>query len=570
MFYILDLNNLETIESTTNDNVVIPPVSLSKKVQAKDIVVGSTIRSRNGCLQCRKRKKKCDEKYPTCGSCKHRKVECHWRNGTQFRILKKEHKREAGSKKIEAVEKPDTNYCLDKLLEQCETVVTPFSLHTSEIDPIITEIQSIDNIKSPIDLDNIESPNLDDFLIHNFNLIHQPSLTPLILDNKGSNFLDAFIHKVAKDLCIGPESSNYFLKTFYQLSYTEDSISYLLCAWGGLFIDGYTDDVKSYMGKASELIEKQYNRQDNLSTYDIYVLLNYYLINIGVHICAGDVSNWYNLFKKVIKIIQDHGGLNHICKVFNYSNDIKWLISDIQYHDIMSSITFTQGTKFPMVEYNEIFTNEKILELDDYGLDPFQGCIQPIYLLLGDIITTSVEFNENSPSDSTDEDSRLAHYQLVINKYDELERRLAQCQPNINQMNGIPDEELELHLTLFETYSLTCQLCMNYQIRKIPPVSIEMQSLLLNTLKHIDILIDTKLMTSLAFPLLICGITCSSENDRLKMIQRFQKVSQDYKVANLKRMFNIVKQVWERNMDGKIYIDWNEIVQENNWHLSMC
>ncbi|RLV93120.1 hypothetical protein JA1_002699 [Spathaspora sp. JA1] len=582
MFYILDLTSLETIETPTNNNV-IPSVScVPKKVDVKDIVIGSTIRSRNGCIQCRKRKKKCDERYPRCGSCKHRNVECNWRDGTQFRILRKKYhkpnkkieikqdsekekvkekeqeneKESQPEKESEPEEKSPTNESIDNWL--VESITTPELLrediHHDLIDPDITQL--------PI--------NLDEFLIENFSLVHQPSvISPIILDNKQSNFLDAFINKVAKDLCIAPECSNYFLKTFYELSQFEESISYLIIAWGGLFIEGYTDDVKSYMNKSSSLIEKKYQGKKDLSKSDIYVLLNYYLIYIGVYVCSGDVSNWYVLFEKLVRIIQENGGLNHIVKIFNYSNDIKWLISDLQYHDIMSNITFSQGTKFPMIEYNELFTHDKILELDDYGLDPFQGCIQPIYLLLGDIITTSVELT--SQQNKIDEDSRLEYYQLVIDKYEQLEKRLTECHPNLNQMQGIKEQgEIELHLTLFETYSLTCQLCMNYLIRKIPAKSVEMQSLLLTILKHIDVLIDTKLMTSLAFPLLICGITCSFECDRLKMIALFNKLSQDYKVASLTRMFKIVEQVWQRNLNGQIYVDWNEICKENNWHLSMC
>ncbi|RCK65140.1 hypothetical protein Cantr_00580 [Candida viswanathii] len=48
-----------------------------KKKQFK-IVLGSKVRSRTGCLTCRKRKKKCPEDGPTCLSCKERGQECVW------------------------------------------------------------------------------------------------------------------------------------------------------------------------------------------------------------------------------------------------------------------------------------------------------------------------------------------------------------------------------------------------------------------------------------------------------------------------------------------------------------
>ena len=58
--------------------------------------------------------------------------------------------------------------------------------------------------------------------------------------------------------------------------------------------------------------------------------------------------------------------------MFDCSNEIKWLLSDIQYHDILSLNTFQKGTMLPMEEYNSVFKEAKILELGNYGLDPFK------------------------------------------------------------------------------------------------------------------------------------------------------------------------------------------------------
>ncbi|KAJ5737939.1 transcriptional regulator family: Fungal Specific TF, partial [Penicillium malachiteum] len=38
-------------------------------------------RSRTGCLQCRKRHNKCDEKRPICSFCSSRDLECQWPSG---------------------------------------------------------------------------------------------------------------------------------------------------------------------------------------------------------------------------------------------------------------------------------------------------------------------------------------------------------------------------------------------------------------------------------------------------------------------------------------------------------
>jgi len=54
MFSTLYLNNLESIE-TTNEAVCQAP-SKTKRIEVKNIVLGASHRSRNGCKQCRRRK----------------------------------------------------------------------------------------------------------------------------------------------------------------------------------------------------------------------------------------------------------------------------------------------------------------------------------------------------------------------------------------------------------------------------------------------------------------------------------------------------------------------------------
>ena len=53
------------------------------------------------------------------------------------------------------------------------------------------------------------------------------------------------------------------------------------------------------------------------------------------------------------------------------------------------------------------------------------------------------------------------------------------------------------------------------------------------------------------------------------MKQRFETIINGYKCANVKRIYDIMNEVWKRNEDGRIYIDWIEICQENNWQLSV-
>ena len=78
-----------------------------------------------------------------------------------------------------------------------------------------------------------------------------------------------------------------------------------------------------------------------------------------MQVCAGDVSQWHQIFHRTIDLVKRQGGLSSIIEMFDCSNEIKWLLSDIQYHDILSLNTFQKGTMLPMEEYNSVLKRQK-------------------------------------------------------------------------------------------------------------------------------------------------------------------------------------------------------------------
>ena len=86
------------------------------------------------------------------------------------------------------------------------------------------------------------------------------------LNVQGLYFLDGFIANVAKKFSIGHESSNYILKTFYQLSEEHEAVSYALAAWGGIFIEGgFTENVNHFLGEAIFKMSQEYPNLNNIS-----------------------------------------------------------------------------------------------------------------------------------------------------------------------------------------------------------------------------------------------------------------------------------------------------------------
>ena len=412
------------------------------------------------------------------------------------------------------------------------------------------------------------------------------------IDGKGGLFLDSYINQCARVVCIGPDSSNYFLKTFYQLASTDNSIMYAVAAWGGLFVEGYSLRVKTYMASAADLIQKKYPSHENLSKSETFTLLSFYIVMMSLEICAGDVYNWNQFFHKATELIKKNHGLEQICRQFDYSNDIKFLISDVFFHDIFSSNAFSGNSQFPISEYYSIFHHSKILEFGNYGLDPLQGCLQPVYLILAELNSVASDLHKrkleldrelrvlalNSSYLVKDEDTshlrqlRIEYYEDANHQFNILQEKLHNCKPNLALIELIMDDkkELELHLTLFEVYLYTCQLCINTKIKGMAPSAIEQQVLLLNCLNGIDILAPTKFVSALALLLLICGINCCNPSDRIEMQKRIEKIQERYFVANVLRVLEIIEEAWRQNKSGNRCIDWTDICKKKNWNLSVC
>ena len=576
------------ISSAASSRVSKPASSKSKpksvsKPMHNNIILGSRYRSKTGCAGCRKRKKKCDEVHPTCGSCRHRGEPCEWGVVKPYKPVSPDSEEPTPkiveiSSKVAGNLEPKRTEILDAEIAK-QTDVSRFVL-TPKSPPF--------NL-TPSDLLQLFSPS--DFLDFEMPLLSSPSSTfSLYLDEAGLRLLNFYENKVAKILSVSPESSNYFLKTFFTAALSEESLMHALAAWGGVFLDGHDSSaVKFHLDKARQLIRTTYLNRPDLDTHGTYVAICYYLILMGIDICSGDVSNWYYLFNECTNLLKRRGGIVKFCRENQFSNDSKWLISNFQFHDVLSSATLKRGTSCDIEEYNRLFNN--CFDMGSYGVDPYQGCIQPIFLLLGTIMNTNVELKEERDKINHEmvEASKkglnldnLAHRQLTLRRirqchevearYNKLLLDIHYCTPNQSQISHISHDksEVDLHLTLFELYRLTCQIYLLLYIKQTQPLSSEVQLHFMNSLAYIESLMSSKLVPSLPMLLLICGMCCCNEYDRAQVRSIFDKLLATYTVGNVGRIWEIIQEAWKRNPHGDVCIDWTDICDEFGWKLSVC
>lgn len=149
------------------------------------------------------------------------------------------------------------------------------------------------------------------------------------------------------------------------------------------------------------------------------------------------------------------------------------------------------------------------------------------------------------------------------------ENKINNCRPDDSAIEVLNDDlsQFELHMTLFEVYSYISLMYAGTYLQRLPPCSIRQQCFLLQCIERIDVLIDTPMLVSLSMLLMVVGINCCYENDRIGVRRRLEYILKKYGIGNFFRMIKIVEESWKANPNGTLWIDWAEIARSKGWLL---
>lgn len=667
----LDVNNLST---KPNDKTKYNHESFLRATTTRENKrLGISSRSRKGCKECKRKKKRCDEIKPICGRCLKANVPCNWSEHQQISQKQKTRQRQEESFQLQIDNlKQDvyfSNICTpnekNPNLSPYTSIASPQGVDQFYTDLFYEEL-GLDN-SSPIFTKNaMSSVELDEnnSLYENCLSFHQEleqsdtenekcsflleSLKERV-DNSNYNisffeinlnkypsqklleglkdseivYLNYYRNCVSQTVSILPKESNFFLNLYLPLAEDNKSILYALIGWAGVFLNNDSDlnMPLNYIRKSveiskQELKNKKSNKKDKLAIFSLYTIL------CAVLICAGDVKEWYKYFKALHKFLleQSNGDLKEIKKCLGDFKETKWLISNFLYHDVLASISHINGTCFKMTEYcqildvsistekdnpnlseinqgteygennvlvsknlpEKIYRDDLSLEIIDTDLvcDPLQGCVRPLFMLIGEITNTFVELKSTEKALKNFEKSshfneflklRNKTYCEIEKKYENLQLQLKNTKPHARSLCYLKsDKDLELHLTLFEAYRLSASIYLKTLVKKIPPASHEIQILVVELLPCISIIIGSKVQASLCFPLLVAGMSCITECDRFFIEEKVSQMSSSFPVKNFQRILVIIKHTWQINKEGLDCVYWFDVSKKFGWDLSLA
>lgn len=414
----------------------------------------------------------------------------------------------------------------------------------------------------------------------------------LNLDPIGVKLFDYYRDRLAGMVSIVPAESNYYTKVFLPMAMVNKGILYSIMAWAGYHMGGdFEREGSRYMEKALDYIKATPIKTDA----DAFQRLANLLIMCGAEICKGDVKKWPVFLQWGAKIIRDCGGLYK----FNQDKEQHWLISSFAYHDILASSTSERGTYFSVEDYDNFIVNF------GFGVDPLQGIVKPLFNIIGEVSTLATESkkllkissnslgygimnddddehgeqeNDNpgiDTPDSTDLDTgkvytKYSSLLLIMEKASSLENKINNVRPDPQDLDQFTSSELELQLTLFESFQLTAKLHLRQSVLRLNPSSLETQFILCELLKCLDIVLKSSVESSLCFPLFIAGMNCTTKKDRRMMLERFNDIINRYSFRNLERAKIVMEQVWSVDPSGTRCVDWYEIVKGLGWDLSFA
>lgn len=553
-------------------------------------------RSKNGCMTCKIRKKRCDEMKPVCGDCRRLNKKCSWVTPEmnvdevrelkkQMEILEEDNKRRKRRKKI-----PEQMVGIPRPMKEGEQFIgtvrpvkeeanagngqlalSPFLFNLeSYLDEYVgkksPQIEELDldeyhDQSSPRDLDDEQGKPV---------LYYTPSSYRDVtsnLDPMGLRLYEYFRNKLAQIISIVPLEENLYLKTFLPMAHQDAGVLYGLVAWSG-FHSYHTEEGLFYLQKSLEFLQTDDSidtkGEEDISEDVVNKKIANYLILCGAEICRGDVSNWNYLLTKCSEIIKSKGIRN-----FNDSKTRHWLVSNFAYHDIMTSSIMERGILFPLEDYNYINN------LNEFGLNPLHGLSKPLFQSIGQISHFAMNFNRmlRMTNETLSDNSYKNRYELLkhINSVlKKIDQGIDEAVPNMKDLYKLSSNDVELQLTLFESFQITAKLHLRQSLLKLSPKSLEIQLLCVELLRCLDIVLGTNVESSLVFPLFILGTNLCDPRDREWISLKIDDYHKRYQYGNVERLKYIMEVVWKQNSFGEKCIDWYDIVKELGWQLSFA
>ncbi|KAL3479794.1 fungal-specific transcription factor domain-containing protein [Aspergillus californicus] len=481
-------------------------------------------RSSNGCLTCKHRRKKCDERQPTCRDCERLNVPCKW------------------APHVGMVRRSERNQDNKGFLENLRSHVTDRSLAdiTAGIKRgILMEWMALLEDEGGSDAaENLAKSNALVLPPGDSPLRASPSLLGDHLNGE-RHIYNHFLHVFSRALVVVKDDENPFLRFLVPMAFTHASIrhaiialsaSHLAKAYPEFQLDALKHQSRALRGLKVALGQEECSSDCALATTLILCLLE---------ICQGSSKRWLCHLQGARAIV------TNLALNLARSETTRFLCRLFQFIDSTASITL--GTSRLLLPFDS--ADESIIEVAP-TINPLYGLAQSCYGFL-DRINTLVN----------DRSSILAERGLSAwtHAIAEIEVQLKQRNPlkenmDVDHQEAIAAAGALQWATLLFLYQKT------EGSNASPPKLQEAIDMIISTISMIKP--GSKMESRLLFPLFMAGVSSTQKGDRLNIEYRLSVMERTIGFGNIFTAHKLLDMVWPRKNSGDTGVDWLLIVRE--------
>ncbi|KAH3669224.1 hypothetical protein OGAPHI_001345 [Ogataea philodendri] len=484
-------------------------------------------RSFGRCDDCRRRKKRCDERIPECGSCVRRNVQCVYRK-PKLKKVSSPGQKVTSKSKIENSFSDYLDYQLDDVGKRWFSIIEKYIPASGKYHQCLERFIPMAG--------------------RNTSLLYALCGWGGILeleDHRRTNYYLELSLSLSSELYSKVMGSEGSKSELLELAVT------LTCH---MMISSFTGGL-SECEIGFQQLKKLYKRFGLAS----------FLEETGNTTLSMMLLRWF-FYHDVLKLTPSSKfgttfPLSEYKRILSYANDQQLMISTLDSNNPLMSCCV--HLFLLLGELNNFYA--EFVAREDFLYKTYHD-------LAGGLVNRSQEEQYQTITSSAYgayEDTRIEFHDWVDSQSRCWQEKIDNAKPNLPDITSLEKvQSNELHLTFFEAMQLTLKLFLLSKIRHMSSLDFEVKRLMLHLFRAMRVLLNTDLSSYLGFPLLIAGAVAAEDRDRLTVKLIYFGIISKNSASNFERIWAIIEELWKTNAYGPRFLDWQTVVDKLG--LNIC
>ncbi|ORY27123.1 fungal-specific transcription factor domain-domain-containing protein [Naematelia encephala] len=311
-----------------------------------------------------------------------------------------------------------------------------------------------------------------------------------------------------------------------------------------------------------EGVQRPANEPQGDADTEYMTLLAAALMIMQFKICRGDVWGFDTIVEHLTRLVPTvyrADGPDTQPDSMHYQ-----FFENLLYHDVLGSFILTNAPMVPEVIVNQYCRTG--LET----LNTLTGASLPLFAKMHRIAAL-VHQRRSKRGKGWSDDDLLDVVQPAM----ELEEALTKEKKRLDEL-VITKPSISSHRYLHEAFRVACLLQLRCFVLGEPPCSLNIRLLVRQALSLLEAMCEQNLPGLCSahwviFITALCAVASGQEkrelDDRERIEQIYEDFVADFEFLNVSRSRTIVNEVWAKNSNGSVFVDWLDILAEFDWEI---